>query len=51
MWEDISRISLGEFKELYEMLAVVDIRWKCSFKRFYEMGHTVLELVGGAMSC
>ena len=51
MWEDISRISLGEFKELYEMLAVVDIRWKCSFKRFYEMGGTVLELVGGVMSC
>ena len=49
MWKDISRISLGEFKELYEMLAVVDIRWKCSFKRFYEMGDTVLELVGGAM--
>ena len=29
----MARIGLGQIKELYEMLAVVDIRWKCSFKR------------------
>lgn len=30
-----------EFKELYEILAVVDVLWKGSFKRLYEMGGIV----------
>lgn len=30
-----------EFKELYEILTVVDVLWKGSFKRLYEMGGIV----------
>ena len=32
---------IKEFKELYEILAVVDVPWKGSFKRLYEMGGIV----------
>ena len=49
-WEGIIRRKWEGFKELYEIFVVTDERWECVCKWFHEVGNTVWELVGGAIT-
>lgn len=49
MWEDIIRRKSEEFKELYELVAVVDIWYGCSYKKLHEVNDIIWELVDGLL--
>lgn len=51
VWQGINRIRWEEFKELYEMLATVNVEWDCSFKSLYIVSYIVWQLVGGTITC
>ena len=50
MWEDIIRRKSEEFKELYELVAVVDIWYGCSYQKLHEVNDIVWELVDGVIT-
>ena len=47
VYEGINSRRWDGFKELYEMLAAVDVWWRCSYKSLYAVGDIAWELVGG----